>query len=81
MYDWGINKNIDICVPDHFARAVVMVNKTKKLRFTYIGRPTESSTNEQLTPVGITTDSQSRTTTLYTSWNDGRSPVTLATDI
>lgn len=65
MCDWGINKNIDICVLDHFACAVVMVNKTKKLRFTYIGRPTESSTNE--TPVGITTDSQSRTTTLYTS--------------
>ncbi|XP_056015961.1 uncharacterized protein LOC125676121 [Ostrea edulis] len=44
------NRNLDICVADCEARAVVVVNQSGKLRFRY---------KQSFTPVGLTTDSQS----------------------
>ena len=49
------NRNLDICVADNSADAVVVVSATGKLRFVYSGTP---ATKKSFNPVGIATDSQ-----------------------
>ncbi|XP_078322021.1 E3 ubiquitin-protein ligase TRIM36-like isoform X1 [Crassostrea virginica] len=52
------NRNLDICVSDCHARAVVVVSAAGKLRFRYTGLP--STTMRLFFPRDITTDSQGR---------------------
>jgi streptogramin lyase len=51
------NRNLDICVADNRANAVVVVNASGKLRFRYTGHPPNNGESFDLR--GLTTDSQS----------------------
>jgi DNA-binding beta-propeller fold protein YncE len=51
------NRNLDVCVADLTAKAVVVVNQSGNLRFKYTGHL--SNTMGSFEPIGIATDSQS----------------------
>lgn len=48
--------NLDICVADNGARAVVVVTQAGKLRFRYTG--TSTSREGKIDPIGISSDIQ-----------------------
>ncbi|XP_078331575.1 uncharacterized protein LOC144625243 [Crassostrea virginica] len=62
------NRNLDICVADWGARAVVVVSAAGKLRFRYTGPP--STPQKPFFPRGITTDSQGNI--LTSEWDTHR---------
>jgi streptogramin lyase len=64
------SSNLDICVSDYPARAVVVVNQFGKLRFRHIGHPSNTEDPEPFYPMGIATDSQSHI--LIADWDNDR---------
>ncbi|XP_062588874.1 tripartite motif-containing protein 2-like [Saccostrea cucullata] len=54
------NRNLDICVADNGACAVVVVNQAGKLRFRYTGNPSTTKSKGSFSPYSIATDSQSQ---------------------
>ena len=56
------NRNMDICVADYSAGAVVVVSAAGKLRFRYTSPP--SPTQNPFKPIGITTDNHSMILTI-----------------
>ncbi|XP_062570711.1 E3 ubiquitin-protein ligase TRIM36-like [Saccostrea cucullata] len=56
------NRNLDICVADSGAHAIIVVNQAGEFRFRYTGHPT--STWITFNPAGITTDSQGQILTV-----------------
>ena len=52
------NRNLDVCVADHIAGAVIITSAAGKLRFRYSGP--SFSIDRAFTPRDITTDSQKR---------------------
>lgn len=53
------NRNLDVCVADHGAHAVVLVNLAGRFRFVYKG-PSLTTPNETFDPYGIATDSEGK---------------------
>lgn len=62
------NRNLDVCVSDSWAGAIVVVSQTGKLQFIFTGPP--STTKKSFNPRGITTDSQSKN--LAADWDTNR---------